>query len=183
MSEIVINNVNQTITINGVVHPVDMTDFPSEISAVRYNTASRTGVITYQDASRQPEHIGAVRFFTFGKFINRWKAVDSPVVLTPAEIKAAAIDQINATREQVLAGGLTWNGKQWHTDTVFQSQLTAYVSAYGTGLLAPTATVTIRAKDNSTNVLNRAELFQLAGALMTFVGQVFSASWAAKDAL
>lgn len=183
MTDINIDNVNQTISINGVVHAIDMSDFPGEISTVIYNTASRAGVIAYKDSAREFTHIGATRFFTFGKFINRWKAVDSPVVLTPEEIKAAAIDQINSTREQVLAGGLTWNGKQWHTDTVFQAQVTAYVSAYGTGLLAPAATVTIRAKDNSTNVLTRTQLFQLAGALMTFVGQAFSDSWAAKDAL
>lgn len=183
MADIVINNIAKTVAIDGISHVIDMSDFPAEISTVTYNTASRSGLIAYIDLSKEFTSIGATRFFSFGKFINRWKAIDSPVVLTPEEIKAAAIDQINSTREQVLAGGLTWNGKQWHTDTVFQAQVTAYVSAYGTGLLAPAATVTIRAKDNSTNVLTRTQLFQLAGTLMTFVGQAFSASWAAKDAL
>lgn len=183
MASINIDNIAKTVTIDGVSHVIDMSDFPQEISTVQYNTASRSGLISYSDTSREFTHIGATKFFSFGKYINRWKALNDPVVLSPAEIKAATIDQINAAREQTLAGGLNWNGKQWHTDTIFQAQITAYVSAYGTGLLEPTATVVIRAMDNTTNVLNRTQLFTLAGALMTFVGQAFAASWAAKDAL
>jgi len=183
MAQIRIDNIAKKIEIDGVSHSVAMGDFPIDIALVKFNMATRTGSIYYQNAPNQPVAIGASRFMAFGKFVNRWHAMQSPVVLSPDEIKSAAIDQINATREKALAGGLSWNGKIWHTDMVFQAQITAYVSAYGTGLLAPTSTVTIRAKDNTTNVLNRAQLFALAGALMTFVGQTFEASWAAKDAL
>lgn len=183
MNNIIIDNIAKTLSIDGVIHSIDMTDFPQEISTVKYNAAYRSGLVSYIDASKEPIHIGATKFFSFGKFINRWKAINEPTVLSPAEIKSATIDQINALREQTLAGGLSWNGKQWHTDTIFQAQITAYVSAYGTGLLSPAATVTIRAMDNTTNVLTRTQLFTLAGALMTFVGQAFAASWAAKDAL
>lgn len=181
MANVLINKLTGIIEIDGVSHAVDLSDLDTDIEQVTFKTDTRTGTIVYSNG--EVSQIGMTRYFAFGKFVNRWKALQAPIVISDEEQKLIMIDQINSQRESTLAEGLLWNGKRWHTDTVFQSQVTAYVSAYGTGLLAPTATVQIRGLDNSNNTLTRLELFQLAGALMIFVGSAFAASWAAKDAL
>jgi hypothetical protein len=179
--KIIINKLTGQVEIDEVAHTVDLSTISPVIRNIVYSTDNKSGTINYTDDSQVG--IGAAKFSSFGQYVSAWHAIQNPVVLSPAEIRQVQIDEINRQRELALSSGFIWNGKRWHTDTIFQAQITAYVSAYGTGLLAPAATVQIRGMDNSNNVLSRTELFALAGALMTFVGTTFAASWGAKDAL
>lgn len=101
----------------------------------------------------------------------------------PAEVKAAAIRDINAQRDAKLAAGFMYNDHLYHADVVFQSQLQAFVLAFQTGLLPTDAKVAIRRKDNTTAQMTQAEVTALAGALMQFVQTAYAQSWTAKDAL
>lgn len=109
MTKILIDNIHQTIGIDGVIHAIDMSDFPIEISTVAYNTHSRSGVITYKDSAREVEYIGVTRFFAFGKFINRWKAVNDPITLTLAELKKEKLDYLNNSCTDDISSGFYSN--------------------------------------------------------------------------
>jgi hypothetical protein len=97
--------------------------------------------------------------------------------------KSADVLSIEAERDRDLNGGVEWSGRMWHTDAVFQSQLTAYLAAFREGLIPANATVEVRSKDNTVNHLSRADLLQLAGTVMVYVQGVYKRSWARKDAL
>jgi len=101
----------------------------------------------------------------------------------PPKTREQRIAEINAQRDAAFAAGLTFNDQLYHTDALFQSQLQAFVLAWQVGVLAPTATVAIRLKDNVTVQMTRGEVTALAAALMQFVQDTYAASWAAKDAL
>ena len=97
--------------------------------------------------------------------------------------KIQAREQITNHLLDVLASGVEWNGTLWHCDHVFQAQLTAFVSAFSSGLLPPAYLVTIRARDNTMHALSLDQLKQLAMSIMGHVQAAYAASWAAKDAL
>jgi len=101
----------------------------------------------------------------------------------PPKTREQRITEIDAQRDATFAAGLTFNDQLYHTDALFQSQLQAFVLAWQVGVLAPTATVAIRLKDNKTVQMTRAEVTALAAALMQFVQDTYAASWAAKDSL
>ncbi len=109
MTSIIIDNTNHTVSLDGVTHAIDMSDFPVEISTVAYNAASRSGVITYKDSAREVEYIGVTRFFAFGKFINRWKAVNNPITLTLAELKKEKLDYLNNSCTDDIGSGFYSN--------------------------------------------------------------------------
>ena len=98
---------------------------------------------------------------------------------TLAQSKAA----IDKQRDAALDAGIAHNGHLYHSDPTFQSQLQAFMLAWVTGILTPTATVTIRRKDNVTVQMARGEVGALAAALMTQVQGIYVASWEAKEAL
>lgn len=106
---------------------------------------------------------------------------DLPMYVLPtAEQIKAEIDQ---QRDAALDAGFIHGGHLYHCDPTFQSQLQAFMLAWVVSMLAPTATVQIRRKDNTTVSMTQAEVGYLAGALMEHVQGIYSASWAAKDAL
>lgn len=102
---------------------------------------------------------------------------------TPEEIKEAKRRQIEADRDNALAGGLLWQGKEWHLDATFQMHLTGLIGAFATGVLPPTATVPIRTRANTVEQLGYEELKALAAAVLTRVQEIWAESWAKKDAL
>lgn len=180
MANLFLDRATATMTVDGVSQIIDVSDLSPDIVSIQYNTVSRIGNVVHVSGDRA---IGGIQYTPYHKYYMRWNALQNPIVMTPEEIKQVAVSEINAVRENSLAAGFTWNSKLWHTDTIFQAQITAYVSAYLSGLLAPTDTVEIRSKDNFVNTLTQLELLQLAGALMLYVGAVYKASWEAKDAL
>lgn len=91
--------------------------------------------------------------------------------------------EIEAARDATLAGGVTWSGRQWYADTVFQQQIAAYLQAFIVGILPAAATVGIRSMDKTVYQLTQLELVELAGTLMQFVQQAYVTSWAAKAAI
>ena len=94
--------------------------------------------------------------------------------------KLAAID---ADRDAAINAGFSFSGGLYHADALFQSQIQAFLLAWGSGILSPAATVAIRRKDNVTVQMGQAQVGALAAALMQFVQTVYAQSWAAKDAL
>lgn len=98
-------------------------------------------------------------------------------------VKARARLAIEVEQDRQLTLGVSWNGKQWHADPVFQAQLTALISAHNANMLQPNDTVPVRGRDDSNNLLNLADLKALAAVVMAYVQQVYTESWAAKDAL
>lgn len=99
------------------------------------------------------------------------------------ESKRAAIEQIERERDKAMAGGLLWNGKEWHLDATFQMHLIGLIGAFATGVLPPTATVPIRTRANTVEQLGYEELKALAAAVLTRVQEIWAESWAKKDAL
>lgn len=99
---------------------------------------------------------------------------------TPVAQRALEIEQ---QRDIAIGAGVTWNGRTWYADAAFQQQLAAYLQAFSEGILSPTATVGIRAKDKIVYDIGRDDLRQLAAAVLAFVQQAFAASWVAKAAI
>lgn len=98
----------------------------------------------------------------------------------PKIAQRAAID---VQRDAKLDAGFDWNGKHWHADNEFQTQLTALIAAFSNSILPATQLVPVRAMDNTIAQLGKADLVSLAGALLQFVQGVFAWSWAEKDKL
>lgn len=101
-------------------------------------------------------------------------------LLFPRTVRVAAIE---AERDGALLAGVSWDGKAWHLDQVFQAQVSGLVVAFEAGILPGNATVPIRTRANTVEQLDYTQLKQLAGAVLVRVQQIWAASWAAKDAL
>lgn len=104
-------------------------------------------------------------------------------IVMAEEVKKRARAAIDAERDATIAAGVTWNNKQWHSDPIFQTQLTAFIASFEAGLLASEAMVSIRTRNNTVEQLTYTQLKQLAGAVMTAVQTAYAISWAKKDAL
>jgi len=104
--------------------------------------------------------------------------------LTDAEkAQFGVFDFAYAALAATLNNGFTRNAVLWHCDETFQSQVQGYVLAYTAGVLPDTATVPIRAKDNTTHLMPKADLIAFAGALLAYVQAAYAICWATKDAL
>ncbi len=101
----------------------------------------------------------------------------------PRPTREQQMAQIDKARDAALNAGFTFDGHLFHSDQVFQGQLHAFLLAWATGALAPTATAKIRRKDNVMVDMTQAEVGALAGALMAHVQGIYATSWTAKDAL
>lgn len=98
-------------------------------------------------------------------------------------VRAALLQrgQINQTRDIDLVAGVTHNGKQYHTDDRFLTELLGMILGYQAGVY--TGTQAIRTRDNEIVNLSAAQMVALAGAVGAHRRAVYAASWAAKDAL
>ena len=103
--------------------------------------------------------------------------------VAPIPTTAQLVAAIDKQRDDALSAGFPYNGFLYHCDPTFQSQLQAFLLAWTVGMLAPTATVSIRRHDNVTETMTKDQVAALAGALMAYVQGIYSASWTAKDAL
>lgn len=99
------------------------------------------------------------------------------------DLTGLAIAAIEKQRDDALSAGFLHNGFLYHCDPTFQSQLQAFLLAWAVGMLAPTATVSIRRHDNVTETMTKDQVAALAAAMMAYVQGVYAASWVAKDAL
>lgn len=88
---------------------------------------------------------------------------------------------INRERDDSLVGGVTLNGKQYHTDDRFLTELLGMILGYQAGVY--TGTQDIRTRDNEIVAMNAAQIIELASAVGAHRRAVYAASWAAKDAL
>lgn len=91
--------------------------------------------------------------------------------------------QIDAQRDAKLAEGTLFNGKRWHTDDAFQTQLTALISAFNNGIIQEGATVGIRTMSNRVEQVSKQQLIELAAAVLQYVQGVYAWSWMEKDKL
>jgi hypothetical protein len=124
---------------------------------------------------------GMLARFVNGAFT--FEAVPEPPVAPPPATRDQQVAAIDKQRDATINAGFTFNGALYHADPLFQSQLQAFILAYSAGILAPTAQVAIRRKDNVTVQMTQSEIVTLAGMLMQFVQATYATSWAAKDAL
>lgn len=122
-----------------------------------------------QTAASPPPALGEWRFVG-----GMWRVFES------VEYRSLVIDQ---QRDTTINAGAMWSGRLWYADAGFEQRLAAYIQAFSEGLLSPTATVGIRAKDKVVYDMGRDDLRQLAGAVMLCVQQAFTASWEAKAAI
>jgi hypothetical protein len=99
------------------------------------------------------------------------------------DLTAQAIAAIEKQRDDALSAGFAYNGSLYHCDQTFQSQLQAFLLAWAVGMLAPTATVSIRRHDNVTETMTKDQVMALASAMMEYVQGVYAASWQAKSDL
>ena len=91
--------------------------------------------------------------------------------------------EVEMARDKRIADGVTWNGIVWYADAACQQQIAAFLQAYAEGLITPGALTPIRAKDKSVQMLSRADLRALAGAILAYVQGVWDWSWTQKAAL
>jgi len=92
-------------------------------------------------------------------------------------------DEIDQARELALAGGVLWQNRRYPLDNIFQLHLTAMISAYNAGVIAPDATQKIRTKNNEIVALTSDELKALAGTVLAEVQAIYQQCWSEKDAL
>jgi len=90
---------------------------------------------------------------------------------------------LNDIREKFLELGFTYSGGVYHCDTVFQSQVQAFLLAWQVGMLPANSKVDVRKKDNTTVQLSQSEVLALAGALMAHVQGTYAKIWNLKDTL
>ena len=90
---------------------------------------------------------------------------------------------VESEREKALDAGVEWNGKKWYADTVFQVQLTAYITAFVSGVVKPDHTVMVRATDKTVHNLTFDDLKSLASVLLSHVQSEYVKSWSKKGAV
>lgn len=136
------------------------------------------------------QHPAAARYTVFSAFLGRSVIVDAvggePTTAEVDEVlnpRSARVRRIEEERDAALAGGVLWNGKEWHLDATFQQHLTGLIAAFATGVLPPTATVPIRTRANTIEQLTYDQLKALAAAVLSRVQEIWAESWAKKDAL
>lgn len=141
------------LTNNGVIRLSDNAYIPLDPANTDYQT-----FLVWQSTGNEPE------------------PVDSPSL----EQLSAAIDK---ERDQRLSAGVDWDGRHWYSDEVFQGQVTARISAWNAGIIAPDATKDVRAMDGSIYQLTFDQHKALAVALMSYVESVYGWSWIEKAKL
>lgn len=107
--------------------------------------------------------------------------LDNPAPPTPEQQRAATVAAINETREVDLLAGVEIDGKRYHTDDRFLTELLGLVLGFQAGLY--TGAQAIRTMDNQIVQLNVTQITALAAAVGEHRKAVYAASWAAKDAL
>jgi hypothetical protein len=98
-----------------------------------------------------------------------------------ARARHVAKQDIEGARDTTLDNGVTWNGKRWYADQVFQNQITSYIVGFLCGVLQPGATVPVRAMDKTVNQLTFDDLKALSPVLMAHVQQAYGGSWVEKS--
>lgn len=167
--------------VNGHAIRINLSDMPEGVRAVQFTDGE--GHIEFDDAPNE-----VIDDLTpFQPWIARWQSAkdeqDAPKVSTPEEIKEQQRRSINTQRDATINSGFTHDGTLWHCDPTFQAQIQGFILAYSTGVLPPSATVTIRSKANTNHQLGQSQIIALAAAMMQHVQGIYAASWAAKDAL
>jgi len=110
-----------------------------------------------------------------------WTSAPRLPEVIAAESRARELRVINDGKSMALESGVVYDGHLYHSDLIFQCQLQAFILAWLTGTIAPTAAATIRRKDGVSVQMKREEVSALAGALLAYVQGVYVASWQAKD--
>ena len=93
------------------------------------------------------------------------------------------LDAINQQLQAKLNAGVEFNNTKWYTDTVFQLQISAMLTAYQSGVLQAHHEVTIRDMNGNLHRMNYNMLKNLAAYILNYVQTCYAESWAAKDAL
>lgn len=104
-----------------------------------------------------------------------------PPAPSAAQVRAAAVETINATRDADLVAGVVVDGKRYHTDDRFLTELLGMLLGYQVGVYS--GSQAIRTMDNQIEQLDLAQITALAASVGAHRKAVYSASWAAKDAL
>ncbi len=103
----------------------------------------------------------------------------TPVLPAPSlEMQREAI---NKQRDAGLVAGVAHDGKLYHTDDRFLTELLGMILGYNAGVYS--GTQDIRTRDNEIVAMNAAQIVALASAVGAHRRAVYAASWAAKDAL
>jgi hypothetical protein len=104
-----------------------------------------------------------------------------PEPLNAAQVRAAAVETINTSRDADLVAGVMVDGKRYHTDDRFLTELLGMLLGYQAGVYS--GLQSIRTMDNQIEQLDQAQITALAAAVGAHRKAVYAASWAAKDAL
>jgi hypothetical protein len=101
----------------------------------------------------------------------------------PEQLKAGKIADIHKLRSDKLQGAVVCGEYSYPCDAIFQQQLTAFLTAWDHGILAPLATVSVRTFDDQVILHTKEEVTAIAAVVLTYVQQVYKDSWLAKDNL
>lgn len=152
----------------GVFHQVDLTDIGADIHAIQFNTDKGAGHIEFNDG-KPNQDIGAAAFKPFAKYVNRWKAANTPPERTLADAKLDKRQQINGHRDTLEASGFEYLGKTFDSDSRSAQRITI---AAQTAQLAMASgqpfSITWTAKDNSTIDLTAEQMLGMPVALAQF---------------
>ena len=97
------------------------------------------------------------------------------------EVLQEKLAAINAQRDADLDAGVKFNGKTFHSDSGFLTELLGLVLGYQAGLL--TGKSNIRTLDNETVQMDDTAVTGLAKAVGDGRQAVYAKAWAAKDSL
>jgi hypothetical protein len=174
----VINDTDQPMTLEAVpdldaeptVIEIDNPDCKIPADAVEITEAERVQLLAGQAAGKRiiPNEDG-------------YPILADPEPPTAAQVRAIAVETINTTRDADLVAGVVVDGKRYHTDDRFLTELLGMLLGYQAGVYS--GLQAIRTMDNQIEQLDLTQITALAAAVGAHRKAVYAASWAAKDAL
>jgi hypothetical protein len=144
-----------------------------------YKLTNDNNVLRLADTTYIPQDVGSSDYIAYLAWLAEG---NTPQPADPPPLAALRAD-IDVARDAKLLEGVLHDGVRFHTDARFQSELGNTLALYTEGILPPTATTTIRTKDNTNITMTRDQLRVLAGVVAAYVKGVYAWSWAEKDAL
>lgn len=105
-----------------------------------------------------------------------------PAAPTIEQLRAERSALVNILRDQKVAGGVTFDGKRFDTDTLSRANLSGAVSsANGPGGVPPG--LVWRSADNEAVPMTPQKLAQLGRAVLDHVNACYTRSWQIKEAI
>jgi hypothetical protein len=168
MSKITIIPIDGVTGVDGVFHQIDLTDIGADIHAIQFDDVSGSGHIEFNDGKKN-QSIGKAAFKPFEKYVNRWKAANTPPERTLEQAKLDARQQINGKRDTLEASGFPYLDKTFDSDPRSVQRISTAVQAAQAAIGAGQPfSITWTAQDNTTVDLDAVGMMGMPVALAQY---------------